>query len=162
MLKFLFFLFVAVPFVELWLLFKLAALTSPLVAILSVVVTGVVGYWLARAQGWQTYKRIRGSIEAQENPTDPVVDGLLILVAGVLLMTPGMITDLVGFLLLIPLSRVIFRRRLIRYFSQRMQTVVMTQVSPTAEVVDPDVFEGIVVEDESMAHKTDEPQGDSN
>jgi UPF0716 protein FxsA len=140
------------------LLFKLAALTSPLVAILSVVVTGVVGYWLARAQGWQAYQRIRVSVEAQENPADPVVDGLLILVAGVLLMTPGMITDLVGFLLLIPLSRVIFRRQLIRYFSQRLQTVVMTQVPPPAEVVDPDVFEGVVVEDESMA---DEPQDDS-
>ncbi len=161
MLKILFFLFVAVPFVELWLLFKLAALTSPLVAILSVVVTGVVGYWLARAQGWQAYQRIRVSVEAQENPTDPVVDGLLILVAGVLLMTPGMITDLVGFLLLIPLSRVIFRRQLIRYFSQRLQTVVMTQVPPPAEVVDPDVFEGVVVEDESMVDESDESRGDS-
>ena len=162
MLKTLFFLFVAVPLVELWLLFKLAALTRPLVAILCVVITGVVGYWLARAQGLQVYQRIRASFEAHENPTESLVDGLLVLVAGVLLMTPGMITDLVGFLLLVPLSRVFFRRGLIRYFSRRLQTVVMTQVSPTTEVVDPGVFEGIVVEDESMADKTDEPQGDSN
>ena len=161
MLKILFFLFVAVPLVELWLLFKLAALTRPLVAILCVVITGIVGYWLARAQGWQAYQRIRASFEANENPTDSLADGLLILVAGVLLMTPGMITDLVGFLLLIPMSRVVFRRGLIRYFSRRLQAVVMTQVSPFPEATDPDVVEGIVVESEPMADETDEPQGDS-
>ena len=162
MLKILFFLFVVVPLVELWLLFKLAALTQPLVVILCVVITGVVGYWLARAQGWQAYQRIRTSFEDHENPTDSLVDGLLILIAGVLLMTPGMITDMVGFLLLIPFSRVIFRRGLIHYFSRRLQTIVVTQASPLAEGEDQDVFEGIVVEKKLMADETDDPQGESS
>ena len=161
MLKLLFFLFVAIPLIELWLLFKLAALTNAWVAILCVVLTGFVGYWFARAQGWQAYQEIRKSFEKQKNPTNSLVDGLLILIAGVLLMTPGMITDLAGFMLLVPISRRLFRRWLIRYFSNRIKTVVMEQIAPQGEPVgreaEEGVFEGIVVDREFTPDRVDEP-----
>ena len=161
MLKLLFFLFVAIPLIELWLLFKLAALTNAWVAILCVVLTGFVGYWFARAQGWQAYQEIRTSFEKRKNPTNSLVDGLLILIAGVLLMTPGMITDLAGFMLLVPISRRLFRRWLIRYFSNRIKTVVMEQIAPQGEPVgreaEEGVFEGIVVDREFTPDRVDEP-----
>ena len=161
MLKVLFFLFIAIPLVELWLLFELAALTNAWVAILCVVLTGFVGYWFARAQGWQTYQEIKKSFEKQTNPTNSLVDGLLILIAGVLLMTPGMITDLAGFVLLVPISRRLFRRWLIRYFSKRIKTMVMEQVAPQGEPVgreaEKGVFEGIVVDREFTSDRVDEP-----
>ena len=161
MLKLLFFLFVAIPLIELWLLFKLAALTNAWVAILCVVLTGFVGYWFARAQGWQAYQEIKQSFQKQTNPTNSLVDGLLILIAGVLLMTPGMITDLAGFMLLVPISRRLFRRWLIRYFSNRIKTVVMEQIAPQGEPVgreaEEGVFEGIVVDREFTPDRVDEP-----
>lgn len=161
MLKVLFFLFIAIPLVELWLLFELAALTNAWVAILCVVLTGFVGYWFARAQGWQTYQEIKKSFEKQTNPTNSLVDGLLILIAGVLLMTPGMITDLAGFVLLVPISRRLFRRWLIRYFSKRIQTMVMGQLAPQGEPAvgeaEEGVFEGTVVDREFRPDTIDGP-----
>ena len=161
MLKILFVLFVAIPLVELWLLFVLADLTSSVVAILCVIFTGVVGFWLTRFQGFQVYGRIRESIEAQQNPTDALVDGLLILIAGVLLMTPGMLTDLVGFMLLIPFSRAAIRRRLLRSFASRMQAVVMGK-PPSMAQEQPwdDVVEGVVLEGELAEEDSDEEQGE--
>jgi UPF0716 protein FxsA len=160
-LKILFVLFVAIPLVELWLLFVLADLTSSVVAILCVIFTGVVGFWLTRFQGFQVYGRIRESIEAQQNPTDALVDGLLILIAGVLLMTPGMLTDLVGFMLLIPFSRAAIRRRLLRYFSSRVQAVVMGKPpSMVEEQPWDDVGEEVVLEGELAEEDSDEEQGE--
>jgi len=160
-LKVLFFLFIAIPLVELWLLFELAALTNAWVAILCVVLTGFVGYWFARAQGWQTYQEIKKSFEKQTNPTNSLVDGLLILIAGVLLMTPGMITDLAGFVLLVPISRRLFRRWLIGYFSKRIQTMVMGQLAPQGEPAvgeaEEGVFEGTVVDREFRPDTIDGP-----
>jgi len=160
-LKLLFFLFVAIPLIELWLLFELAALTNAWVAILCVVLTGFVGYWFARAQGWQAYQEIKKSFEKRKNPTNSLVDGLLILIAGVLLMTPGMITDLAGFMLLVPISRRLFRRWLIRYFSKRIKTMVMEQVAPQGEPggreAEEGVFEGVVVDREFTPDRVDEP-----
>jgi UPF0716 family protein affecting phage T7 exclusion len=90
----------------------------------------------------------------------------LVLVAGVLLMTPGMLTDLVGFLLLVPLSRAVFRRWLIRYFSRHLKAVVMEQRAPspepTAEGVDEGVFEGVVVERDSRLEEAGEPDDGSS
>ena len=161
MLKVLFFLFIAIPLVELWLLFELAALTNAWVAILCVVLTGFVGYWFARAQGWQAYQEIKQSFQKQTNPTNSLVDGLLILIAGVLLMTPGMITDLAGFVLLVPISRRLFRRWLIRYFSKRIQTMVMGQLAPQGEPAvgeaEEGVFEGTVVDREFRPDTIDGP-----
>ncbi|MEE2685717.1 MAG: FxsA family protein [Planctomycetota bacterium] len=161
MLKVLFFLFIAIPLVELWLLFELAALTNAWVAILCVVLTGFVGYWFARAQGWQAYQEIKQSFQKQTNPTNSLVDGLLILIAGVLLMTPGMITDLTGFMLLVPISRRLFRRWLIGYFSKRIQTMVMGQLAPQGEPVvgeaEEGVFEGTVMDREFTPDRVDEP-----
>ena len=81
-----------------------------------VIGAGVLGAWLIRWQGWRTWRRIQEELARGAMPADAVQDGLLILVAGVLLITPGVLTDAVGVLLLVPPVRRLVKSRLIRRF----------------------------------------------
>ena len=101
----LFLLFTVVPLVELALLLALAQRTGWQFALVLVLVTGVVGAALARWQGLHCVRRLQDQLAAGQLPADPIMDGLMILVAGALLITPGMLTDLVGFALLTPAVR---------------------------------------------------------
>ena len=103
-------LFTLVPFVELALLLWLSDVTSWQFTVLLVIVTGVVGAWLARLQGWRTWIKIQQQLAAGEAPAGTLVDALLIFVAGALLLTPGILTDAVGFSLLIPPARAVIKK----------------------------------------------------
>lgn len=113
------FLFVLLPLTELFLLLEFARLTSARWAMLLVVVTGLVGYWLARSQGLRTYRRIQGDLAAGQMPTDALLDGMMIFLAGAFLLTPGLLTDLAGFSLLVPLSRSYYRRLVLGWVKSR-------------------------------------------
>jgi len=108
----LFLLFVVIPLVELLLLVTLAHYTSLIFTIVVVLLTGAIGSYLARQQGWQTYRRIQNELNHGQMPTASLLDAAMILVAGVLLITPGILTDVTGFALLIPYSRRILGRYL--------------------------------------------------
>lgn len=125
MFGFLIFLFCVVPLVELWLLFVVAHQTSALFTLLLVIGTGVLGASLARWQGFQVLRRIEGELSAQRMPTTSLLDAAMILVAGILLLTPGILTDLLGFSLLIPPLRAVYRHGLIRYFKHRVHLQTM-------------------------------------
>ena len=102
MLFYLFLLFTLVPLVEVVILVKIAQATEWWVPILLVIATGIIGAALARWQGWQALERIRADAREGRMPAGAIIDGVLILVAGIVLVTPGILTDLVGFALLIP------------------------------------------------------------
>lgn len=102
-------LFILVPLVELYLLIQVGSIVGVEVTIGIVVVTGLVGAWLARFQGLKVFHEIRASLSVGEMPADALIDGLLILVAGAVLLTPGLLTDALGFGLLIPRGRRIVR-----------------------------------------------------
>lgn len=102
-------LFTLVPFIELWLLLWLSDVTSWEITLLLVIVTGVAGAWLARLQGFQTWRKIHEQMARGETPAGSLVDALLIFVAGALLLTPGILTDVVGFGLLVPPIRSIIK-----------------------------------------------------
>ncbi len=112
----LFFLFVAVPLIELTLLLSIAGKTNWRFTLALVLVTGFVGAWLARMQGWQTYLRIQRELAGGRMPTDSLVDAVMIFVAGALLLTPGILTDLFGISLLLPPCRRFYRHRLQHWF----------------------------------------------
>jgi len=112
-------LFTVVPLAELYLLLWLAHVTSPLVALATVIVTGIIGASLARHQGWRTWVRIQEQLAAGRMPASELVDGLLILIAGALLITPGILTDAVGFSLLIPPLRRRIRGAVAEWFKRR-------------------------------------------
>ncbi len=139
-------LFILVPFVELWLLLWLADRTSWQHTLVLVIVTGIVGSLLARSQGWRTYTRIQRELAAGHVPGESLVDALMIFVAGALLLTPGILTDVFGLSLLIPFCRRFYRRRLVASFKSRF---TLHQVAPgqwtatsgRANVVDCDVVD---------------------
>ena len=112
-------LFILVPLAELVLLLYLADATSWQMTLGLVIATGVIGTWLARSQGWRVWSRIHTELAAGRMPTEPLLDAVLIFVAGALLLTPGILTDLLGILLLIPRTRTSFRRRLVAWFKSR-------------------------------------------
>lgn len=120
-------LLVVVPLVELTLLMMLADWTNWQTAVATVLVTGVAGSLLIRYQGWRTMRRIRQDLAEQRMPGDAILDGMLIFVAGVLLLTPGIVTDLIGILLLIPPTRAIVKAYLVRRFRARFTTETVVE-----------------------------------
>ena len=103
-------LFTVVPFLELTILLWLAGKVGGVNTLLLIVFTGVLGASLARWQGWRTTSRIRQEMAQGKVPGEALVDGALILVAGAVLLTPGILTDALGFALLIPVIRHVFKR----------------------------------------------------
>jgi len=113
-------LFILVPLVELALLLWLADKTSWLCTLWLVILTGVVGAWLARREGLRCLRAIQDKTARGELPADSLLDGLMILVAGAVLVTPGILTDLLGFALLIPPFRRVVRRWIKRRIGVRL------------------------------------------
>ncbi|MCZ6569932.1 MAG: FxsA family protein, partial [Deltaproteobacteria bacterium] len=94
-------LFIVLPAVELGLLIEISQRIGTLETLALIVVTGIVGASMARSQGLSLLSRVREQISAGEMPTDSLLDGLMILIASALLVTPGVFTDAFGFLCLI-------------------------------------------------------------
>ncbi|MDP9071933.1 MAG: FxsA family protein [Actinomycetota bacterium] len=115
----LFLLFLVVPFVELFIILQVGRAIGALNTIAVLVVVSVVGAWLVKREGLGVLRRARRRLDAGAVPGRELVDGVLILFAGALLLTPGFLTDLLGVLLLVPpvrgairvaVSRVLHRR----------------------------------------------------
>ncbi|WP_018248232.1 FxsA family protein [Orenia marismortui] len=102
-------LFTLIPMIELSLLIRIGSYMGLLPTLFLVAVTGVIGVSLAREQGFLVVSKIRKSLDSGKLPADSLIEGLLILIGGVMLLTPGLLTDISGFLLIIPLSRRIVR-----------------------------------------------------
>jgi UPF0716 protein FxsA len=113
--------FIVLPMVELVLLTLVSYYTSVWTTILFIIGTGILGSWLAHTQGWSTYRRIRQELAQGHMPTAALVDGILILIAGILLISPGVLTDLVGIVLMVPATRRLCRAALIAWFSRHFQ-----------------------------------------
>ena len=94
-----------VPLVDMLLLVVLTGYIGWVAVVLLVVLTALVGTLLVRAEGRHTLRRIQQRVAHGEVPTKELLDGALLLVSGVLLLTPGLVTDAIGFLLVVPLTR---------------------------------------------------------
>ena len=113
----LFLLFVVAPLVELYVIVQVAQLIGLLPALGLLVVLSLFGAWLVRREGVAVLRRLRGSLAAGELPTQPLVDGGLIIVAGALCIVPGFVSACIGLLLLVPPVRAAVRGRLIARWS---------------------------------------------
>jgi UPF0716 protein FxsA len=126
--RWLFLVFVVTPLVELYLLLWFAKLTSFSAAVALTLVTGVVGGSLAKREGIKVWRRWREALANMQPPEQGVIDGVLVLIGGVLLITPGILTDITGFTLLAPPTRALvaraIRRRMDARLAQRGQPVM--------------------------------------
>lgn len=107
--------FFLIPLVEIYLLIQIGSWIGAAWTITLVVATAVVGAYLVKAQGLSTLQRVQASLQRHELPAVELLEGLALLVAGALLLTPGFFTDAVGFgLLTPPLRRALMRQALAR------------------------------------------------
>jgi UPF0716 protein FxsA len=126
---FLFLLFTIVPIVELAILVRIGQATEWYVPVLLVIATGITGAALARWQGWQVLQRIRADSAAGRMPADAMIDGFLILLAGILLVTPGVVSDLFGVALLIPPMRSVVKRAVAAWIKRNIEVRVSRATS---------------------------------
>lgn len=113
--RLLFLIFLIVPLIEIYLLLVVGAVIGPLPTIAIVVLTAVLGAWLLRIEGFQTWFRLQQSLAQGKIPALEIVEGPILLVGGALLLTPGFFTDFLGFLCLFPATR----RRIAQYILRR-------------------------------------------
>ena len=113
-------LFLVLPFAELYVILQIShvmGITSTLALLFAV---SIVGAWLVKQQGLDVFRRARVRLDEGRMPGRELVDGVLILFAGVLLLTPGFITDTVGLLLLLPPVRAGIRILALRFLAKRV------------------------------------------
>jgi len=116
-------LFIGVPLIEILILIRLGEMMGFWPTVLLVVGTGILGAWLARLYGWTLWMEVQRELQMGRMPTDKMVDGLMVLIGGIVLLTPGLLTDLTGFLLLIPASRAIIKQWLKKKFEAQIVSV---------------------------------------
>ena len=112
-------LFIFLPMVELYLLIMLGSRIGAMPTIGLIVLTGLLGASLARQQGLSVLSRIQKEMASGKPPTQELVEGALVVVGGIVLLTPGIITDIFGFSLLLPSIRKALCRTLTKSFTKR-------------------------------------------
>lgn len=114
-------LFVLLPLVELALLIQIGQWIGLVWTLGLVVGTGLLGATLARRQGLRAWVAIQTELRAGRMPARELLDGLLVLIGGIVLLTPGILTDLAGFALLVPATRAAFKRSLRRRLERAVE-----------------------------------------
>lgn len=111
----LFLLFALIPLAEIYVIIEVGSRVGALATLALILLTAAMGASLVRAQGVTTYQAVQGALQRGELPATEMIEGLCLLVAGALLLTPGFLTDAAGFLLLTPPLR---RRLILRYLDR--------------------------------------------
>jgi len=114
-------LFITIPICEIFIFLQAGEIIGLWPTILTVVLTGLAGAYLARTQGFDLLQRIGKSMDAGELPANELVDGVFILSGGLLLLTPGFLTDLLGFICLAPISRIPLKQLLVGWFKRKVE-----------------------------------------
>ena len=117
----LFLLFTLIPVIELALLVEVGGRIGVAPTIAVVLGTGAAGAWLARSQGLRALQRLQEAVRTAQFPGEEIFDGILILAGGLLLLTPGFLTDILGFCALVPGSRYLLKALVKSRVRGRMQ-----------------------------------------
>ena len=141
-------LFITIPAIELLLFLYLGSRIGIGTTFAIIIATGFLGAYLTKSQGLKALKNYQDTISQGKLPHEAVLDGLMILVAGAVLLTPGFLTDTIGFTLLVPAARKWVRGLLSQYLKGRVSVVGANMGAP-AKKENPDVItvEAEVVED---------------
>jgi len=118
----LFLLFTVVPLVELYLLIAIGRVLGPVPTIGLVLLTGALGAWFARLEGTRVIQRWQEAVARQQLPKDGVIDGFLIFLGGLMLITPGILTDLAGLSMVMPPTRRVIARIVRAWFERQIET----------------------------------------
>ena len=154
--------FIAIPLIEIALFIQVGGLIGLWPTLATVVLTAVIGVTLLRQQGVSTLTRAQARVERGEMPLPEMLEGILLAIAGALLLTPGFLTDAIGFALLVPTVRQAIGARIARHV-----VVATPGAGPRAPhgpgTADPGTIEGNyeVVEGDMAGARGDSPRDDS-
>ena len=112
-------LFILIPIIEISLFIEIGSIIGSFYTIILIFITAIVGVFFVRQQGISTFQKLRSQLQNLETPVQTMFEGLVILISGILLITPGFFTDALGFLGLIPFSRIIFIKLVASYILSR-------------------------------------------
>jgi UPF0716 protein FxsA len=129
--------FTVIPAVELYLLVSIGQWIGPLATVLLIVLTGLIGAALAKQEGVAVLKQLRGDLGRGLPPAAHVVEGVMVLAGGLLLLTPGLLTDITGFSLILPLSRKRIAPHLTAWLLSRFNVQVAGAAPAAAEDFQP-------------------------
>jgi len=151
--------FIVVPILEIWFLIQVGQVIGPWWTIALLLVDSFVGAWLVRHEGRRAWAALRERIQGGRFPSRELADAALILVGGTLLLTPGFLTDVVGFALVLPLTRPLARRALAWLLYRRAAAVVARQTSSPTGPSSSRVVAGEVVDNVNGAGGPGPPAG---
>jgi len=129
----LFLAFTIIPLIELYILIRVGSYIGAPATIFIVIFTGWLGAWLARREGLRVYGQLQSQLQQGMIPGDPLLEGVLVLASGLMLITPGFMTDTAGLLLLIPAVRKKVVKRIKEHYAERLrvqQGIIDVDVDP--------------------------------
>jgi len=128
-------LFTVVPIIEIYLIIKTGQIIGPLPTVLLLLAISFAGAWLVRSQGFQTLRNIQYELAQGRLPAAQLLDGAMVLTGGVLLLTPGFFTDLLGLFFLIPITRMFIKRLAGTWLQRKLErgTYVIRRIRPFPE-----------------------------
>jgi UPF0716 protein FxsA len=113
-----------VPIVEIYVIVKVGQTIGAGPTILLLILDGVLGAWLIRHEGRRAWQALMQTLAAGRMPTKELADGALVLIGGTLLIAPGFLTDVLGYLLVLPFTRPLVRGSVVRWAARRVKVVV--------------------------------------
>jgi len=114
-------LFVIVPVTELYILIEVGKKIGSLTTIGIIILTGIIGAYLVKSQGFMILRKIQNDVNEGIMPGDSLIQGAIILAGGILLLTPGFVTDILGFIFLTPVSRSILKKYLLKWLKGKIK-----------------------------------------
>jgi len=114
-------LFVIVPVTELYILIEVGKKIGSLTTIGVIILTGIIGAYLVKGQGFMILKKIQNDLNEGIMPGDSLIQGAIILTGGIFLLTPGFVTDIIGFIFLIPVSRGVVKKYLLKWLKGKIK-----------------------------------------
>jgi UPF0716 protein FxsA len=112
--------FVVMPLVEIYVLIQVGQVIGVWWTILLLIADSILGGWLIRHEGGRAWRALTTAINSGQMPAKELADGALILIGGTLMLSPGFVTDALGILLILPITRPVARRALTRVVSRRL------------------------------------------
>ncbi len=133
--------FIILPIIEISIFIQVGGFVGTFNTILIIFLTAAVGVYFVRQQGFRTFLKITVELQNQQIPVQGMFEGLVILIAGILLVTPGFLTDIIGFLGLIPQTRVFLLTVIKNLFLQRYSNANKQYKKDIDETIDGDFIE---------------------
>ncbi|EJV66573.1 exclusion suppressor FxsA [Bacillus mycoides] len=127
--KWLLFLLIVIPAIEITVLIGSSHVIGLWSTFAMIVFTGIVGVYLAKRQGFKVLREIQFRLNRGEMPGDTVLDGIFIFVGGILLVLPGYVTDIIGFIFVVPVTRALLKPLVMKWIDWkfRKRTTIIVQ-----------------------------------